>query len=346
MFKKKWLRNIILGIAFGIIGGVSLSQTAQAAVKTENADFEIQPVMPEGQVDTSLNYFDVHFKPGTTHTIKMRVQNFTNHKITVKSELQNGMTQIGGDMKFQTSTKGLDPSFKYPLTTLGSVKKSDRILHLGPQETTIIEATIKMPEEKLNGLISGGWHFIEYRSNTDKNEQTVSSNYAYMISVVLRGEHYRVYPELKYVSAQPILYANRPAMGIKLRNPQPMILKKASFKAVISKKGLFADKRIYEKTNSSIASNSTVTLPISWDYDTMKPGTYEVAVKVKGENLWNKLPMSWTFKRTFKITKEQADDINRRSVQRPTNSWLYIAAATGVVWLVAAYGLYKVLRIG
>jgi len=345
VFRKRLLRNIILGLAIGVMGGFALSQQVQADSTTEKADFEIQPIMPEGQVDTSLNYFDVKFKPGTTHTIKMRVQNFTDKKITIRSEFQNGMTQMGGDMKFQSSTKGLDPSAKIPLTTIGAVRKSDRVLHLGPQETTVIQATIKMPEDNFNGLISGGWHFIEYRDNKT-DEQTISSNYAYMISVVLRGSHYKVYPELKYDSTKPILYNNRPAMGVKLRNTQPMILKNVHFKAVVSKKGLFSDKRLYEKEGSSIAPNSSVTLPISWEYNNMKAGTYQVSVKVTGENLWNKLPMSWTFKKTFKVSKAAAADLNKRSIQRPTNKWLYVLAANGVLLLVAAYGLYKVIRIG
>lgn len=346
MLKKQLLRNIILGVVVGLLGGFSLLHPVQAASQNENADFEIQPIMPEGQVDESLNYFDVQFAPGTTHVIKMRVQNFTNHNITVKSEFQNGMTQMGGDMKFQTSTNGLDPSLKIPFTTIGSVNKSDRVIHLGPEETTVVQATIKMPNEKFNGLISGGWHFIEYRSNGDQKDQTISSNYAYMIGVILRGSHYKVYPELKYDSTQPILYDNRPALGIKLRNVQPMILKKIHFKAVVSKKGLFSDKRIYEKEGSSMSANSSVTLPVSWAYDDMKPGTYQVAVKVTGENLWNKLPMSWTFKKNLKVSKAAAADLNKRSIQRPTNKWIYAMTVAGTLLLVAAFGLYRVIRIG
>ncbi|KRM24415.1 DUF916 and DUF3324 domain-containing protein [Latilactobacillus graminis] len=345
MFRKRLLRTIILGVALGVMGGLTVAQQAQAASSVEKADFEIQPIMPEGQVDTSLNYFDVKFKPGTTHTIKMRVQNFTDKKITVKNEFQNSMTQMGGDMKFQTATNGLDPSAKVPLTTIGAVRKSDRVIHLGPEETTVIQATIKMPDRKLNGMIAGGWHFIEYRGNSTK-DQTISSNYAYLIGVNLQGSHYKVYPELKYASTKPILYNRRPAMGIKLRNTQPMVLRNVHFKAVVAKQGLFADKRLYEKTGSSIAPNSSVTLPISWEYNNMKPGKYTVSVKVTGENLWNKLPMSWTFKKHFKVTRAAATSLNKRSVQRPTNKWLYVMAANGVLLLVAAYGLYRVIRIG
>lgn len=345
MFKKRLLKKIILGVAFGVVGVFSLSQQVQADNNTEKADFEIQPITSVAQADTSLHYYDLKLKPDTKNTIKMRIQNFTDKKITVNSELQNGMTQMGGDMKFQSSIKGLDLSAKMPLTTIASIKKSARTIQLDPQETKIVEAEIKMPAENFNGMIAGGWKFIEYRDNKS-SDQTISSNYAYMISINLRGAHYKVYPELKYASTKPILYDSRPAMGIKLRNTQPMVLKNVHFKAVVSKAGLFSDKRLYEKEGSSIAPNSSVTLPVSWTYDNMKAGTYKVAVKVTGENLWNKLPMSWTFKKTFKVSKSEAANLNKRSLQRPTNKWLYVIAANGVLLLVAAYGLYRVIKIG
>lgn len=340
------LKKIFLGLAFGIMGSLSLAQQAQAASSPTQADFEVQPVMPSGQVNTMLNYFDVVFKPGTTHTIQMRVQNFTNHKITVKTNLVNGVTQIGGGMDFQESTKGLDSSLKVPLTTIASVKKAHRVVHLAAQEATVIDAVVKMPQENHRGIIYGGWHFIEYRNDKAAHKQSVSSNYAYNVGIALRGSQYKVYPELKYDSAKPILYSSEPAMGIKLRNTQPMALKKVHFKAVLSKQGLFSDKRIYDKVNSSMAPNSSVTLPITWNYDTMKPGTYHVDVKVTGENLWNKLPMSWTFRKTFKITKDQTDKINEKAVKKPVNKWFYIATASGVALLMSLAGLYRLFRIG
>lgn len=346
MIKKRVLRKMILGLALGVMGGLSLTQQVQADAKTQNADFEIQPVTPTEQIDASKNYFDVEFKPGSTHTIEMRVQNFTNHKITVKSELQNGMTQQGGGLNYQTTADGLDESLKHPLTTLGSVEKADRILHLGPNETTVIQANIKMPNDRVNGLISGSWHFIEYLNNGKKTNQSISSNYAYETGIILRGTHYKVYPELKYDSVSPILVDNRPAMGIKLRNVQSMVLRKVNVKAVVTKKGLFSDKRIFENSNSSIAPNSSLVLPVSWSYDDMKPGKYDVAVKVTGENLWNKLPMTWTFKKTFTVSKQSASAINKRSIQRPTNKWLYAFTASGVMLLVAAASLYKVTKLG
>lgn len=346
MLNKKQLKRFIFTAGIVLLGLASFSQPAEAATQTQNADFEIQPILPSEQVDKSLNYYDVNFKPGSTHVIKMKVQNFTDHKITLKSDLQNGMTQNGGGMKFQAATKGLDASLAVPFTKIASIKKADQVLHLGPQEATTISVTIKMPEEKFSGMIAGGWHFIEYLDKSGNESQSVSSNYAYMVSVNLRGSNYKVYPELKYDSTKPMLSSGHPAMGIKLRNVKPMVLKDVHFKAVLYKEGLFSSKRVYEKSGSSIAPNSSVILPISWNYKTLKPGKYHVDVKVTGQNLWNKLPMTWTFKKSFNVKSEDVKKINQQAIQRPVNKWAYVAATSGLMMLVSAVGLYRVIRIG
>lgn len=346
MLKKEILSKIILSVALGVIGGFGLTHPVQAASQNQDADFEIQPVLSDGQVNRSENFFDLKFEPGSTQTISMRVQNFTDHKVTIHTEIQNGMTQVGGDMKYQAATAGLDESLTTPLTKIASVNKSDRVINLGPEETTVVNATIKMPNTKFDGIITGSWHFIEYIKDKKGSGESLSSNYAYDSGLTIRGSHYKVYPELKYDSTTPMIHDNRPAMGVKLRNIKPMLLNNVHFKTVVTKKGLFSEKRTYEKTRSSVAPNSSVILPIAWNYDNLKPGKYEVAVKVTGDNMWNKLPMTWTFKKSFKVTKKVADDINQRSVQRPKNKWAYVAAASGVLLIVSAASLYRVTKLG
>lgn len=347
MLNKKLMKYFVSGLGVIALGLITLKQpTATQAAQQQNADFEIQPVQDSEQVDKSLNYFDVKYKPGSTHVIGMKIQNFTDHKITVKSELQNGMTQNGGDMKFQAATSGLDASLKTPFTTVATLKKADQVIHLGPQEAKTISATIKMPTEKYRGMIAGSWHFIEYLDKQTEGGNSVASNYAYNVSVDLRGSNYQVYPEIKYASTKPILDGGHPALGIKLRNVEPMVLSKASFKAVVYKEGLFKSKRVYEKTNSSMAPNSSVTLPISWNYRTLRPGKYHVDIKVTGHNLWNDLPMTWTFKKNFTVKAEDTKRINAQAVKRPVNKWTVVATASGVLMLVSMVGLYQIIRIG
>lgn len=338
------INKLLIGLLYGLIG-LGLQVQPVSAVIDEQSDFEIQRVPAEAQVNNDVNYFDMAIKPSDQQEMMVRVRNFTDRKITIKSELRNSITQDGGGLGFQASSKDLDDSLKYPLTAFATVAKKDRVFTLNPQETRVVSAMVKMPQERLHGLIYGDWHFLE--TTTAQNEDShVSNNYAYSMGVALRGSHYKVYPELKYEGVQPMLFQKHAAMGVDLRNIQPMMIQKVSIKAIITKQGVFSQKRIFNVQNSQIAPNSKIRLPVQWQYDKLKPGKYKIAVEVKGENDWNKLPMTWKFIKDVTVKRDVASEINSKIMRKPVNKWFYISIATGGLLLITGAELLKLLLTG
>lgn len=338
-------KSLVLGFLVGLVSlGLQLNSVSAAATD-EQSDFEIQRIPTETQVNNDVNYFDMQIQAGKKQVIMMKVKNYTDHKIKVKSEIRNSMTQVGGGVNFVPSAKDLDRSLKYPLTSLASVTKKDRVIDLNPLETRTISATVKMPSDGFRGLVYGDWHFLE-QTTTKSKDSHVSNNYAYSMGIALRGSHYKVYPELKYDSVKPMLFQKHAAMSVNLRNTQPMMLQNVQMKAVITKQGVFAQKRIFSVNNSKIAPNSQVNLPVQWQFDELKPGKYKVQVQVKGENDWNKLPMTWQFIKNIKINKQSADNINDKIMHKPVNKWFYISIATGGLMLISLVELLKLLVSG
>lgn len=345
---RKFLKNSLLGIALlglGALISAFLGAPAQAGVTKESADFEVQRIPSSGQVDTSANYFDLRFKPKSTQTIRMRVQNFSDHKITVHSTLRNAMTQMGGGISFTENTEALDPSLKYPFTKLAKLKKGHQKIKLAPQQAKIIEATIKMPAKHFEGMIYGDWHFIEYAKKNKGKSATISGNYAYSMGIALRGRAYNIYPKLKYRDVTPTLYHRHPAIAVNLRNIKPMALTKVSAQAVITPQGKDKPKYVFQKADTSVAPNSVISLPISWAYNRLKPGKYTVKAKLSGQNLWNRLPMQWTFKKSFTVSKDTADKLNKQAIKKPVNKWAFAAVASGVLMIVSAVALWRVIRL-
>ncbi|MDB1552072.1 DUF916 and DUF3324 domain-containing protein [Latilactobacillus sakei] len=339
----KFVRRL-MALSLAFVGLMLCQMTqVQAAAQTQKADFEVQPILPDEQEDLSLNYFNMSLAQGQTKKIEMRIQNFTDHAITVHSDLRNSMTQVGGGVSFQANTKGLDPSLKVPFTKIAKLDKKSETIKLAAQETKILKMTVKMPEDRTNGMIYGDWHFIEYLHKKG-GQSSVGSNYAYSVGVALKGQHYKVYPELKYDKTEAMIYRRHAAMGIKIRNTQPMVINKVSAKAVVSKEGLFSSKHVYTTSNQSVAPNSVLTLPISWDYEQLKPGKYTIDTVVHGQNLWNKLPLTWRFKKSFTIKADDVKTVNAQALKKLKNKWAYVATASGVLMLVSITGLVKVLR--
>lgn len=353
--------TVIKPVKLFLLGALSISALAvshnkvHAETNTQKMDFEIQSVVSEHQVDKTKRYFDLLLDPGKKEIIHMKIRNFSDKKITVHSDLRNAYTQVGGGINFSPTTTGLNKEADTEgiikdqdkaVTNIGYVNKDSRTIVLDAGETKTVSAIIKMPDECTKGMIYGAWHFIEYVKDEGKNRSSVSGNYAYNMAINLHGSHYKVYPELKYKTTQPIIKAGHPAMGIILDNVQPMVINRSTIKAVIQKDGVFSAKRIYQVSDQPIAPNSRLTLPISWGYDQMKPGKYTVDVAVQGQNLWNKLPMTWHFKKSLTVKADDVKRINARAIKKPVNKWIYIAAANGVLMLVSFAAIYKTLKVG
>ncbi|MFD1433331.1 DUF916 and DUF3324 domain-containing protein [Lacticaseibacillus yichunensis] len=340
MRKQLWRWALALALA-----AVALApgQLTQAASQTETTDFEVQPVLPDAQTNMNLNYFDLVYEKNTTHTIQMRVQNFSDKNITVKSDLRNAYTQIGGGIDFMPATKDLDRSLKHPFTTLAKLAAGDDTIKLAPKQMKVISATIKMPTADYKGLIYGDWHFIEHVDKGATSSNAVGSNYAYSVGVVLRGHDDAIFPDLKYDMTEAILYQKHPALGITLCNTAAMAMSKVSVDAAIS--GPDGAVRSYQATNLMIAPNSKVVFPVSWSYDTMKPGTYQIKVTVKGVNTQNRFPVSWAFKKQMKVTSAAAETVNKQAIHKPVNHWLYASIGTGVALLLSLGALGWAIKL-
>lgn len=348
---KKLITQLLLGTLLVVGGLTATSQQVQAATSSDanNTDFEVIPLRASTQVDTNKNYFDLQIKPGETQTIKMQVKNYAAHEITIYAGIGTAVTQLGGNVDFKESAGDTDPNVSPSLTSITSFPKKYKKIVLPARQGKIISATIKMPEGSQRGMIYGDWHFIEYAKNKDdvKSQGTgVTNNYSYSVGIVLHGTNYKVYPELKYEKVEPILKNSQAAMAISLRNTQPMAIWDATVKAAITKDGLFSSKHVNTVTNKMIAPNSVFKMPIPWDFEQLKPGKYTVDVTIQGNNLWNKLPMTWKFKKHFTIKDQQVKKINAAALKKPTNKWAYVATAAGVLTMISATAWVKLIKIG
>lgn len=330
-----------------VAGGFGLSsQRVRAATQTTTTDFEVIPLKSGTQVNRAENFFDLKVAPGETETLKVAVKNVATHSITVYTDLRNSFTQLGGGIDFKDKVPDMNLDVSPTLTSVSKLDKQYQKIELGPEETKEVEATVTMPKEKQRGMIYGSWHFLEPARNAGKiSGSGATSDYAYTIGVELRGSQYKIYPELKYEKVEPILDNGLAKMTVNLRNTQPMILSNATAKVKIVKKGLFSSQHLKTVTNQKIAPNSVFRIPVSWDMDRLKPGKYTVDVSVQGNNLWNKLPMTWKFKKNFTIKSQDVKKINAASLKKPTNKWAYVATVAGALTIVAGTAWVKLIKV-
>ena len=130
-----------------------------------------------------------------------------------RATYETPIPQDGGGIDFTPSTKNLDRSLKTPFTTVATLDKGGATIQLAPKQMKVISATIKMPKQRYDGMIYGDWHFIEHVDKGESGGNAVGSNYAYSVGVVLRGQNYEVFPNVKYDETNPILFQNIPHLA-------------------------------------------------------------------------------------------------------------------------------------
>lgn len=134
-----------------------------------------------------------------------------------------------------------------------------------------------------------------------------------------------------------MLFNRHPALGVTLRNIAPMAISKANVAVAIGRSG--GEVRTFNANNFMIAPNSRIVFPISWSYDVLKAGTYQIKVTLKGLNTQNRFPVSWTFTKTMQVNNSQAKTINNRAVKKPINYWFYATIVCGVFLVLSLGGL-------
>lgn len=55
--------------------------------------------------------------------------------------------------------------------------------------------------------------------------------------------------------------------------------------------------------------------------------------------------MTWTINQKFTVKASQANTINQKALKKPVNQWIWIASATGVLWLLALVAWLRLLRL-
>ncbi|MFD1483936.1 DUF916 and DUF3324 domain-containing protein [Lacticaseibacillus baoqingensis] len=330
---------------FGILLGITLAANLPVhAASDDQNDFEVQPVLPDNQTNMAENFYDLKVKGSDRQTLQLRIQNFTGKTITVNSNIRNAYTQIGGGIEF--TPKPRTQSLKHPLTHMLTLPKAQQTITLGPHEATTLSAALSVPKESFKGMVYGDWHFTEKVAGATKNHTAIKAHYAYSVGVLLQGKHYATTSAaLKYAGTRPMLYNKHPAMAIAVANPQPMAMRQVAIKAQIMRQGDRNTVRTYQATKKMIAPNSTLKAPISWNYDAMKPGTYQIKIQVQGQNYANRFPIDQTFTRTFKVAQQTADKLNAQAAKKPKNRWLPAAITSGVLWLMAVGSLIWVLAV-
>ncbi len=298
--------------------------------------------IPENQINKTLTYFDLKMEPGQEQEISLTVSNSSDKQTTIILSPNSATTNQNGVIDYGQNKGKVDSTLKIPLS---SVISKEQEVTLAPNETKQVLFTLKMPDKLFNGILLGGFYVTKKEEAEDSKEAEknvqIKNNYSYVIGIQLRETLEEVKPQLKMNQIKPALLNYRTAVTVNLQNTEATIIKEFDVHAKVRKKGNGTVLHEATKTDMSMAPNSNFDFPISWDNQSLEPGTYTLEMTAKsGEN-------QWTFEEDFTISAKESKTLNTDAVElekKAPNWTLIILSVIGAMTLLIGGMLYLIYK--
>lgn len=330
----KFSRFLSLVLVF-LVGTVLFGMTADAS----ELNFSVEPQIPDNQVDKNNTYYDLNVKPDSKETVTVKLTNETEKGVRIAVNLGRAYTNSAGVVQYDsTEKKDLKNIFdkSYPAgTDFMNVVSAPKTVDIAPKQTVNVPITIKMPNDRLQGVLAGGINFKQVNVDSDKKTQ-VTNQYAYTVGVILHGQKNQE-SKLTLGSIEPAQINYRNAIVAEVHNVKPEFVNQIQVNGFITKYG--KQKKLYEinskidKDNpgKQLAPNSIYQLPFYLQGDKLKPGKYTLDLKLSSKD------KKWHFKRNFEISNSDTK-LNKTDVNQNTISWWIwplLAIALGTLVLLA-----------
>lgn len=338
--KKKWVWMIALLLVM-VIGFCH-----QSSVEAGELNVGLKPIFPENQMDKSLPYYELRVTPGQKQVIEIEATNHSDHDVTLLSYATNATTGNEGVLDYQNLKSEVNATLKHPFSKIAKVPEKTV---LGPKEVTMLKIEIDVPTDPFKGYILGGLYFKEddgksndKGANNDSDDEgegiKIKNTFSYVMTVSLSESDEEIKPKLELTDARAGQVHYQNVMEGNLQNPEPDILEDLSIVAKVYKKGSTVPLFKKESINVRMAPNSNFYyyIPLRQVIDgqekfvAVEAGKYEFEIVARNDT------DEWTLKKEFEVTKEEADKLNKESMDEleyPVN-YLFWGIVGGVSLLV------------
>lgn len=329
--KKKWSITLLLLL--------SLLWFSPSVGAEEGAlNFYVTPEFPESQVEGTKNYFDLQGQPGSTHTLRLKLQNIREEEAIIQITPHTAFTNVLGVVEYGKNADEADSSLKYGMDTL--IETPEPIILAG-KETKTIALELHMPAESFEGFLAGGLRIEEV---TPEEEQTpieqegvaIQNEFVYVVAVLASNDRSSVQPDLALldVFADQLNYRN--VISANLQNFMPTFVNQLAVEATVHKVG--EEEPLYEaqQEQMQMAPNSNFNFPISLEGDRFQSGEYLLKLRATAGK------EEWSWEETFIIEADEAQALNRADVTIDTsiNWWMIGGIIVILLLLVLTVWLY------
>lgn len=317
---KRRFSILFMGILFSVITIV----VNPLSVKADINGVTVTPLIEDDSSGVT-DRFQIVGKPGEERHVKISFGNFSINKYTLVVQPTNATTSMTGQIVFHDKVKAGQYGLKYSFADMTSKKE----VTVGPNKTKDVSFDIKLPSSEIKGLILGGF-YVYVKGDASKGNANVP--------VWITDNNKSVGGILSLHNLSIDAINKKPHVIVNLQNKEPGMMKNVIVHMTVKRKswlerfGWGPKKMIADLTYPKVAPNSKI--PVDFDQNTtpIQAGEYVV----KGAARSGKA--TWTFHKTYTITQDQANNINKRCkgliYNKTTTYILIVCVLVSLIFLI------------
>lgn len=278
--------------------------TTNVHAESNKVSFDAEAVLPENQ-QSDASYYDLQVKPDEKQNLILKVRNTSSNQIKVIVEANNALTNKNGAIDYSNHGEKLlgGPSFE------DLISESQTVM-LAPEEEKSVVFHLAIPKQGFDGTILGGFYCYEDTENKHKKNEGFSlrNKFAYTLGAKLTCTDKEIEPKFSLDEVTPGLENGYLTIFATLANAAPVIKSQLDVHAIVTKKGEEKPIKEFQK-KVSFTPRTKFKLPLSWNNEPLKKGTYELAMDLKDGD-----GKKWHLKKIFEI-KGTDEKLNHQAVK-------------------------------
>jgi len=291
-------------------------------VKADIDGLTVTPLIGDSDV---TDRFQIIGKSDSERTLSISLSNFGIRQLHLVIVPTNATTSMDGKIVYTDNVKKGQYGLKYAFADMTKPQK----VVLGPNKTKDVKFKVKLPDSKVKGLVMAGFNIYATNNGVKGNAD---------VPVWITDDNKSVGGILSLNNLTLDVIHKQPHIIINLQNKEPGMMKKVIVHMTVKRKSwldrfnLGPKKMSADLTYPKVAPNSRIPVDFDQNQTPISPGKYVV----KGAARSGKA--TWTFHKTYTITQDQANNINKRCkgliYNKTTTYILIVCVLVSIIFLI------------
>ncbi|MGX7149962.1 DUF916 domain-containing protein [Enterococcus ureasiticus] len=321
---SKWLVSLILCFPFLFI--LPIKGVAS------NSGFYVTPVIPENQLENTVDYFNIGVPAAMNQTLEVVIVNESTEPKSVRLTLLDGMTTKDGTISYDKEHT-YDDSQRYRLSKIAKLEQNEATVE--PNSSATVKIQLKYDISDFYGTILGAVNVSE--KEPDNTQVGVNNSFAYNIPIKIRVAEEGKENRLNYKGLTLNSEKTKQTLDLTFQNPEPTILRKLNLSFTVYKKDKPAESLwSSEMKEVELAPNSLFSPELSLTDSKLKAGKYVLKIVAKSDVI----DSSWESDFTLSTSEKQGMNGGVEILSESNQWWLIISVAILVLG-GAGYVFYK-----